>query len=100
VDKATPPIFQALTKNTKISEVGIFLYRNSAAAAGGEENWFTLTLTNAIVANQKFIDPDKEKGEDGAALEEVIFQCEMLEVSHNVGKKVASYQFTIGKTSA
>jgi len=100
VDKGTPSIFQALTQNTKIAEVGIFLYRNSNAAEGKEENWFTLTLTNATVADQKFIDPDKEKGEEGAALEEVTFQCEKLEVSHNVGKKVASYQFTVGKAGA
>jgi type VI secretion system secreted protein Hcp len=98
VDKATPLLFQALTQNTNITEVGIFLYRNGAD--GKEENWMTLTLTNVVVANQKFVDPDKEKGGEALALEEINFQCEKFEISHNPAKKVASYQFTTGKRGA
>ena len=93
-DKGTPLIFQALTSNTKIKEVGIFLYRNGND--GKSENWMTITLSTAVIANQKFIDPDKEKGGEAVAYEEVTFQAEKLEISHNQGKKVASYQFTSG----
>jgi len=95
VDKSTPLFYQALTQNTTIKEIGIFLYRNGPKD-GKPENWMTVTLTNAIVANQKFTDPDKEKGEESVPIEELTFHCEKLEISHNPAKKVASYQFTIG----
>jgi type VI secretion system Hcp family effector len=95
VDKSTPLFFQALTQNSTIKEIGIFLYRNGPKD-GKPENWFTITLTNATVANQRFIDADKEKGGEAAAVEELIFHAEKIEVSHNPAKKVASYQFTAG----
>ncbi len=95
VDKATPLFFQSLVQNTPVKEVGIFLYRNGAKD-GKPENWMTITLTNAMVANQKFVDPDKEKGGDNVPVEEITFHAEKLEISHNAAKKVASYQFTMG----
>ncbi len=95
VDKATPLIFQALTQNTNIKEIGIHLYRNGPKD-GKAENWMTITLTNVMVSNQKVIDPDKEKGGEAVPIEEVIFHAEKIEVSHNSAKKVASYQFTMG----
>jgi type VI secretion system Hcp family effector len=98
VDKATPLIFQALTQNTRLKEVSVHLYRNGKD--GKPENWMTITCTNATVANQKIIDPDKEKGAEAVAYEEVTFQTEKLEISHNAAKKVASYQFTSGGSSS
>src|SRR5579862_5736791 len=95
VDKATPLFFQALTQNTNIKEIGIFLYRNGPKD-GKAENWMTITLTNVNVTNQKFTDADKEKGGEAVPIEEVVFHCEKVEVSHNSAKKVASYQFTMG----
>jgi len=94
VDKASPLIFQALVQSTTLKEVGIFLYRNGKD--GKPEGWMTITLTNVQVTNQRVIDPDKEKGGEAVPYEEVTFQSEKLEVSHNSAKKVASYQFTVG----
>jgi type VI secretion system Hcp family effector len=95
VDKSTPLFFQALTQNTMIKEIGVFLYRN-APKDGTAENWVTVTLTNVNVTNQKFMDADKEKGGEAVPIEEITFHCEKVEISHNSAKKVASYQFTMG----
>jgi type VI secretion system Hcp family effector len=94
VDKASPLIFQALVQNTTLKEVGVFLFRSGTT--GKTENWMSITLTNVQVTNQRVIDPDKEKGGEAVPYEEITFQCEKLEVSHNSAKKVASYQFTVG----
>ena len=53
IDKASPKLAMALTKNEQLSEVVVKWFRVVQAGGGGQEHYFTTKLVNAVVTNIK-----------------------------------------------
>ncbi len=93
VDSATPLIWNALVTNENIKSAEFKFYRSGQkAAAGIEENFFTIKLTNArIVGVRSYLldmyDPEHAKV---PMEEEVELTFQKIEWTHNPAKKMAS----------
>lgn len=96
IDKATPLLFQAMAKATKIKTVAIHLYRDPPE--GGEaEHFYTITLGDVYVSLASITDLDFGEGEGkgaGQAFEDVRFIANSIEHNHVKAQKVASVLLT------
>lgn len=50
IDKSTPILMAALTKNESLSEVTLSIYRPSAKGAGTNELWYTIELKDVVIS--------------------------------------------------
>lgn len=76
IDKATPKLFQALVTNDALGTVQLDLVRPDGA--GGEETYYTVKLTNAIVSDDHQLDAGKSGGH---AVEQLSFVFQRIEIS-------------------
>ena len=51
IDKASPKLYMALTKNEQLSDVTVKWFRVVQAGGGGQEHYFTTKLEGAVVSN-------------------------------------------------
>jgi type VI secretion system secreted protein Hcp len=50
IDKSTPLLMAALTKNENLSEVTLSIYRPSTKTAGTNELWYTIELKDVVIS--------------------------------------------------
>ena len=89
-DAASPQIFSALVTNETLKSV-LFEFVK-ADAAGHEEIYYTVTLTNAVVSNvHSYLDLTDTSGDkfDARELEDVSFVFQRIEIENKESKTMA-----------
>ena len=90
-DAASPQIFSALVSNENLKKVLFEFVKNDAS--GREEVYYTITLTNANVANiHSYLDLTDTSGDhyDAHELEDVSFVFQKIEIENKEGKTTAA----------
>jgi type VI secretion system secreted protein Hcp len=90
-DAASPQIFSALVSNENLKTVLFEFVKNDAA--GREEIYYTITLTNAAVSNiHSYLDLTDTSGDsyDAHELEDVSFVFQKIEIENKKAKTMAA----------
>ena len=69
IDQATPKLYEALFTNETLTDVTITFWR--PLKDGGDKQYFTITLANAIVVGVTFTSPDSQDPATAAPYEKV-----------------------------
>lgn len=65
IDKSSPLLMAALTKNESLSEVTLSIYRPSAKTAGTNELWYTIELKDVVISGiSSTWDADKKQSRE------------------------------------
>ena len=91
LDKASPLLYSALTKNETFPEVELQFYRATPGATGMEAVFYTVKLTNASISTIRFVQPNTQQTETRqlAEYEEISFTYQRIEWTINQGNVTA-----------
>jgi type VI secretion system secreted protein Hcp len=84
IDQATPKLYQAATTNEILTTAKIGFWRPSADTSGTEVQYFTITLTNALIIEvalntQDSVEPAPAKGAESVEYEEIKLTYQKIE---------------------
>jgi type VI secretion system secreted protein Hcp len=91
LDKASPLLYNALTRNEVLPEVELQFYRATPGSTGMEAQFYTVKLTNATIASIRFVQPNTQLPETRQLpeYEEIAFTYQKIEWTINPGNVTA-----------